>query len=174
MVLRSVNPATGEELERFEETPAKEVDAALTAAEDAFRDWRRASFADRAERMHAVADVLRRQCRRYAKTMALEMGKPVRDGVGEAEKCAWACEYYADHAAEFLADEPIATDAKKSLVRYEPLGPVLAVMPWNFPFWQVFRFAAPALAAGNAAIVKHSANTTGCALRIEQLLREAG
>ncbi|HEV8595283.1 MAG TPA: NAD-dependent succinate-semialdehyde dehydrogenase [Thermoplasmata archaeon] len=174
MVLRSVNPATGEELERFEETSAKDVDAALATAEAAFHGWWRASFADRAERMHAVAEILRRRKRSYAEAMAREMGKPVRDGVGEAEKCAWACEHYADNAALLLADEPVATDAKKSLVRYEPLGPVLAVMPWNFPFWQVFRFAAPALMAGNVALLKHASNVTRCALEIEAAFHEAG
>src|SRR3989337_247314 len=148
--LRSVNPATGEEIERFEEFTAKEVDTSLSWADSAFRDWRRTSFADRAERLRAVAEVLRHHKRRHAETMAREMGKPVRDGVAEVEKCAWACDFYADHAATFLADEAIPTDAQRSLVRYQPLGPVFAVMPWNYPFWQVYRFAAPALLAVDA------------------------
>ena len=173
-VLRSVNPATGEEIERFEEFTAKEVDTALSWADSAFRDWRRTSFADRAERLRAVAEVLRRHKRRHAETMAREMGKPVRDGVAEVEKCAWACDFYADHAATFLADEAIPTDAQRSLVRYQPLGPVLAVMPWNYPFWQVYRFAAPALMAGNVGLLKHASNVTRCALDIQAVFQEAG
>jgi len=174
MVLRSVNPTTGEEIEQFPESTAKEVDTALSWADSAFRDWRRTSFADRAERIRAVAEVLRRHKRRYAETMAREMGKPVRDGVAEVEKCAWACDFYAENAARFLADEPIATDAKQSFVRYQPLGPILAIMPWNFPFWQVFRFAAPALIAGNVGLLKHASNVTRCALDIQAAFQEAG
>ena len=173
-VLRSVNPATGEEIERFEEFTAKEVDTALSWADSAFRDWRRTSFADRAERLRAVAEVLRHHKRRHAETMAREMGKPVRDGVAEVEKCAWACDFYADHAATFLADEAIPTDAQRSLVRYQPLGPVLAVMPWNYPFWQVYRFAAPALMAGNVGVLKHASSVTRCALDIQAVFQEAG
>ncbi len=174
MVLRSVNPATGEEIERFPEFTAKEVDTALSWADSAFRDWRRTSYTDRAERIRAVGEVLRRHKREFAETMAREMGKPVREGVAEVEKSAWACDFYADNAAKFLADEPIATEAKRSLVRYQPLGPVLAVMPWNFPFWQVFRFAAPSLMAGNVGLLKHASNVTRCALGIEAAFREAG
>jgi succinate-semialdehyde dehydrogenase/glutarate-semialdehyde dehydrogenase len=173
-VLRSVNPATGEEIERFSEITAKDVDTALSWADSAFRDWRRISFADRAARLRAVAEVLRRHKRSYAETMAREMGKPVRDGVAEVEKCAWACDFYADNAAPFLADEAIPTNAHRSLVRYEPIGPVLAVMPWNYPFWQVFRFAAPALMAGNVALLKHASNVTRCALDIQAVFQEAG
>ena len=174
VVLRSVNPATGEEIERFSEFTARDVDTALSWADSAFRDWRRTSFADRAERMRAVAKVLRGHERRYAETMAREMGKPVRDGVAEVEKSAWACDFYADHAADFLADEAIPTDAKRSFVRYQPLGPVLAVMPWNYPYWQVFRFAAPALMAGNVGLLKHASNVTRCALDIQAVFQEAG
>src|SRR2546426_6146507 len=154
-VRRSVNPATGEEIERFEEMAPAAVDAALAGAEKAFRGWRRTSFEERGERMRGLAEVLRRHARRYAEAMAREMGKPVRDGAAEVEKCAKACEHYADHAAKFLADDVIRTDAKASFVRYEPLGPVLGVMPWNFPFWQVFRYASPALMAGNVGLLKH-------------------
>ena len=173
-MLHSVNPATGEEVERFEEFTAKEIDTALSWADSAFRDWRRSSMSDRSERVRAVARVLRRHARRYAETMAREMGKPVRDGLAEVEKCAWACEMYADRAGEFLADDVVDTGAKRSLVRYEPLGPVLAVMPWNFPFWQVFRFAAPALMAGNVGLLKHASNVARCALDIQAAFQEAG
>ena len=173
-MLHSVNPATGEEIERFDEMNAKEVDTALSWADSAFRDWRRISIADRAERIRAVAGVLRRNQGRYVETMAREMGKPVREGRSEVEKCAWACEMYADRASEFLADQAIETGAKRSFVRHEPLGPVLAVMPWNFPFWQVFRFAAPALMAGNVGVLKHASNVTRCALEIQAAFQEAG
>ena len=174
VALRSVNPTTGEEIERFDEFTAKEIDTALSWADSAFRDWRRSSMAHRAEQIRAVSQVLHRHARGYAETMAREMGKPVREGVAEVEKCAWACEWYADRAAEFLADEVVETGAKRSFVRYEPLGPVLAVMPWNFPFWQVFRFAAPALMAGNVGLLKHAGNVTRCALDIQAAFQRAG
>jgi len=172
--LRSVNPATGELLETFEETPADELDRMLARADAASREWRRRPIAERADRLHAAARLLRERADTYARTMALEMGKPLAQGRAEAEKCAWACDYYADHAAAFLADEPRQSDATRSYVRFEALGVVLAIMPWNFPFWQVFRFAAPALAAGNGAILKHAPNVSGAALEIERLVREAG
>jgi succinate-semialdehyde dehydrogenase/glutarate-semialdehyde dehydrogenase len=174
MSLRSVNPATGELLEAFEETPADELDRMLARADAASREWRRRPIAERADRLHAAARLLRERADTYARTMALEMGKPLAQGRAEAEKCAWACDYYADHAAAFLADEPRQSDATRSYVRFEALGVVLAIMPWNFPFWQVFRFAAPALAAGNGAILKHAPNVSGAALEIERLVREAG
>ena len=174
MSLRSVNPATGELLETFEETPADELDRMLARADAASREWRRRPIAERADRLHAAARLLRERADTYARTMALEMGKPLAQGRAEAEKCAWACDYYADHAAAFLADEPRQSDATRSYVRFEALGVVLAIMPWNFPFWQVFRFAAPALAAGNGAILKHAPNVSGAALEIERLVREAG
>ncbi len=148
--------------------------AALDRAERAFGTWRNTPFTDRAERMHAVAGVLRARKRRYGEAMAREMGKPIREGIAEAEKCAWAADYFADNAAAFLADEPIPTEAAKSFVRYEPLGPILAVMPWNFPFWQVFRFAAPTLMAGNVALLKHASNVMRCSLEIEGAFTEAG
>jgi succinate-semialdehyde dehydrogenase/glutarate-semialdehyde dehydrogenase len=174
VTLRSVNPATGELLDTFEETPADELDRMLARADAASREWRRRPVGERAGRLHAAARLLRERADSYARTMAFEMGKPLGQGRAEAEKCAWACEYYAEHAAAFLADEPRPSDAQRSYVRFEPLGVVLAIMPWNFPFWQVFRFAAPALAAGNGAILKHAPNVSGAALEIERLLREAG
>ncbi|HEY5539564.1 MAG TPA: NAD-dependent succinate-semialdehyde dehydrogenase [Thermoplasmata archaeon] len=174
MVLVSVNPATGEEIERFQESTAKDVDAALDRATAAFKEWRETGIEMRARLMRAVAALLRRNQRAHAETMALEMGKPLREGVGEVEKCAWACDFYADSAAKFLADEVVPTEAKHSFVRVEPLGPILAVMPWNFPFWQVFRFAAPALMAGNVGLLKHASNVPRCAVTIGEIFGEAG
>ena len=174
MSLQSVNPATGTLLETFEETPAAELDRILARADAASREWRELPVASRAERLRAAGRILRERKDAYARTMALEMGKPLAQGVAEGEKCAWVCDYYADEAAAMLADEPRRTDAARSYVRFEALGPVLAIMPWNFPFWQVFRFAAPALAAGNAGILKHAPNVSRCALEIEQVFRDAG
>src|SRR6202030_3177529 len=136
--------------------------------------WRRTSFEERATLMSAAAQVLRGSAGDYARLMAQEMGKPVRDGVAEVEKCASGCDFYADNAARFLAREPVPTEARKSFITFNPLGVVLAVMPWNFPFWQVFRFAAPGLMAGNAAVLKHASNVPGCVLAIEAVFREAG
>jgi len=174
MTIESVNPATGETVETYEETAPEEVRAAIEAAHEAFLDWREVSFAGRAERMAAAAKVLRERKDEYGRLMAVEMGKPVKDGRSEAEKCAWVCDYYAENAERFLADEPADTDAARSYVACRPLGVVLAVMPWNFPFWQVFRFAAPGLMAGNAALLKHASNVPGCALAIEDVFRRAG
>src|SRR5437660_3502871 len=143
MSLQSVNPATGTLLETFEETPAAELDRILARADAASRAWREVRVAARAERLRAAARILRERKDAYARTMALEMGKPLAQGVAEAEKCAWACDYYAEQAAAMLADEPRRTDAALSYVRFDAIGPVLAIMPWNFPLWQVFRFAAP-------------------------------
>jgi succinate-semialdehyde dehydrogenase / glutarate-semialdehyde dehydrogenase len=172
--LRSVNPATGELLETFEETKPDQLDRILGRADAASREWRRRPIAERADRLRAAARLLRQRADAYARTMALEMGKPLAQGRAEAEKCAWACDYYAEQAAAFLADEPRQSDATRSYVRFEALGVVLAIMPWNFPFWQVFRFAAPALAAGNGALLKHAPNVSRAALEIEGLLGEAG
>src|SRR5207249_3498796 len=172
--VQSINPATGEVLETFRETAPDALARILEGADAASREWRRSPVVERAERLRAAARVLRERKNAYARTMSLEMGKPLAQGVGEAEKCAWVCDYYADHGAAFLADEPHATDASRSYVRFEALGPVFAIMPWNFPFWQVFRFAAPALVAGNAGILKHAPNVPRCALEIETVFQEAG
>ena len=174
MAIESVNPATGETLQRYEEASPDAVARIIEQAHAAFESWRETNLDERAACMRRAAGVLRERRDEYAQLMASEMGKLLRDGAAEAEKCAWVCEYYADHAAEFLAPEEIATDASRSFVCYEPLGVVLAVMPWNFPFWQVFRFAAPALMAGNAGLLKHSSNVFGSALAIESVFREAG
>ena len=174
MSIQSINPATGDVLETFKETSREDLDRFLAAAHAAFLEWRTAPFATRAQRMREAARVLRTRRAEYARTMTLEMGKPIVQAEAEVDKCAWGCEYYADHAETFLAEQPRQTDAFRSYVRFEPLGPVLAVMPWNFPFWQVFRFAAPALMAGDAAILKHASNVPRCALAIEAVFREAG
>ena len=170
----SVNPATGETLRTFPPLGEREIEAKLSRAAEAFRDYRRMPFADRAARMIRVAEILEREAGELGRLMTVEMGKPVKAAVDEALKCAWACRHYAERAERFLTDEPVATNASESFVRYEPLGPVLAVMPWNFPFWQVFRFAAPALMAGNVGLLKHASNVPQCALAIEDVIRRAG
>ncbi len=174
MAIESVNPATGVTIRTYEEHTDAEVEQILSQADAAQRAWRRVPFEERAARMREAARLLRARADRYARLMAEEMGKPLAQGRSEAEKCAWVCDYYAENAARFLAEEPIATDASESFVTYQPLGVVLAVMPWNFPFWQVFRFAAPNLMAGNAGVLKHASNVFGCALAIEEVFRDAG
>ncbi|MEK6777662.1 MAG: NAD-dependent succinate-semialdehyde dehydrogenase [bacterium] len=174
MSLKSINPATGDVLKVFEEWTDGKVRATLEDVHKAFLIWREVSFEQRAGLMKKAAGLLRSRQAGYAKTMALEMGKPVTQGRAEIEKCALACEYYAEHAAGFLKDEIIESGAGKSYVRFPPLGTILAVMPWNFPFWQVFRFAAPALMAGNTGVLKHASNVPECALAIEEVFRDAG
>lgn len=173
-MLVSTNPHNGRMLRQYDETPAERVLEMIEAAHRSFLEWRRASFAERGVVLKRVAELIKAERQPLAELMAHEMGKPVRQGRAEAEKCAWVCEYYAEHAEGFLSPEAIATDATQSYVAYEPLGVVLAIMPWNFPFWQVFRFAAPGLMAGNAALLKHAGNVSGCALAIEDLFARAG
>jgi succinate-semialdehyde dehydrogenase / glutarate-semialdehyde dehydrogenase len=172
--IESINPATGERLRHFEPFSEGEISKRLDAARRAFRHWRETLFAERAEKMRRAADLLEDEKRRWGELMTQEMGKPIGAAVAEAEKCAWVCRYYADEAERFLADEPASTDASRSYVLYEPLGVVLAVMPWNFPFWQVFRFAAPGLMAGNIGLLKHASNVPQCALAIEEIFRRSG
>jgi succinate-semialdehyde dehydrogenase/glutarate-semialdehyde dehydrogenase len=174
MALESINPATGERLEQFAEWSDAQVAQVVGQTQQAWLRWRATSFAERAVLMKAAAKVLRDHADRYARTMALEMGKPISEGRAEVSKCAVCCDFYADHAERFLADEVIVSDAAKSYVAHRPLGVILAVMPWNFPFWQVFRFAAPALMAGNAGLLKHSSNVPRCALQIEEVFVRAG
>jgi succinate-semialdehyde dehydrogenase / glutarate-semialdehyde dehydrogenase len=174
MPIATVNPATGQTLEVFEPLSDGELTRRIDLAAETFAEYRRTPFAERAERMRAAARVLDDERDRWARLMVTEMGKPIGAALAEAEKCAWVCRYYADHAERFLADEPVDTGATRSLVRYQPLGPVLAVMPWNFPFWQVFRFAAPALIAGNVGLLKHASNVPQCALAIEEIFLRAG
>ena len=174
MSLLSINPATGEEINRYDELSEAELDERLDRAEAAFQRHRRTSFAERAERMNRAGDILEERSREWGEVMTREMGKPIRQARAEAEKCGWVCRHYAEQAESYLKNERVDTDASKSYVAFQPLGPVLAVMPWNFPFWQVFRFAAPALMAGNVGLLKHASNVSGCAQAIEQVLREAG
>jgi succinate-semialdehyde dehydrogenase/glutarate-semialdehyde dehydrogenase len=174
MALSSINPATDEPIRVYEEASSEEVATALSAAGAAAARWRRVPFSGRAEPLRRAGTLLRERREDLARLMTLEMGKPLAQGRAEAEKCAWVCEHYAEHSAAFLAAEAVSTDARKSFIAFEPLGVVLAVMPWNFPFWQVFRFAAPALMAGNVGLLKHSSNVSGCALAIEGILGDAG
>ena len=174
MSIQAINPATGEVVATHDEMKPEIVAGIIESVHAAALDWRHASYADRAVPMRKAAEILRKAARDFAHLMAREMGKPVRDGVAEAQKCATACDYFAEHAAKFLAREVVKTDARTSFVTFNPLGVVLAVMPWNFPFWQVFRFAAPGLMAGNAAVLKHASNVPGCAIAIEEIFRRAG
>jgi succinate-semialdehyde dehydrogenase / glutarate-semialdehyde dehydrogenase len=172
--MTSRNPATGEILARFDELSDDALETKLARAADAFAAHRRTSLQERATRMRRAADLLDAEKHALGRTMTLEMGKPIGAAIAEAEKCAWVCRFYADHAAAFLADEHVDTGHRDSFVRYQPLGVVLAIMPWNFPFWQVFRFAAPALMAGNVGLLKHASNVPQCALAIDDILRRAG
>ena len=174
MSIASTNPYTGETIKTFDAHTEAQVEERLAKADRAFREWRKRSFAERAALIRKAADVLDQRKEELSKLMTLEMGKLHQAGVGEVEKCAGTCRYYADHAHEHLEDRSIATDARRSLVRHQPLGPVLAVMPWNFPFWQVFRFAAPALMAGNVGLLKHASNVPQTALAIESIFIQAG
>jgi succinate-semialdehyde dehydrogenase / glutarate-semialdehyde dehydrogenase len=173
-MIESINPTTGTAIKRYEEMPEAAVARAIERAHEAFLSWRGTGFAHRAGLMRKAAGSLRARAKEYGRLMAEEMGKPIKDGIGEANKSALGCDYYADNAERFLAPEPVATDARKSYIAFRPLGVVLAVMPWNFPFWQVFRFAAPGLMAGNACVLKHASNVPGCALAIEAVFAEAG
>jgi len=174
MAIASVNPATGEKLREFAPLNEAEIEVKLQRAADVYRQHRRTSFAERAAKMRGAAEILETEKDRFARLMTAEMGKPLQAARDEAAKCATVCRYYAEHAAKFLADEEVETSATRSFIRYEPLGAVLAVMPWNFPFWQVFRFAAPALMAGNVGLLKHASNVPQCALAIEEIFRRAG
>ncbi len=174
MALASINPFTGEHAKSFDTFSASEVDTALNEASRSMPVWAGTGFTERAALMRGAASVLRSHQDHYARLITADMGKVVREARAEIEKCANACDFYAGHAEQFLADEVIDSDAGRSYVTYQPLGTVLAVMPWNFPFWQVFRFAAPALMAGNTAVLKHSSNVPQCAQAIEDIFREAG
>ncbi len=174
MAIESINPATEEVEARFDEQTPAQVEAALAAAADAYRAWSRTSFDERGALFRRAAAELRKGKAHYAGLMTAEMGKPIVEAEAEIEKCAWGCEFYADHAAGFLADERIDTNAKLSYVAFQPLGVVLAVMPWNFPFWQVFRAGAPAMMAGNTCVLKHASNVPRCALAVEEVFRAAG
>lgn len=174
MKFQSRNPATDRPIKDYEGHSTVEMNRIIDQVHDTWLEWRRVPFAERAKPMRKAAEILKGRKDEYARLMTEEMGKPIQQSPGEIEKCAWVCEFYADNAERFLAPREIETGASKSYVSYQPEGAVFAIMPWNFPFWQVFRFAAPALMAGNAGLLKHSPNVPGCALAIEQVFREAG
>ena len=174
MGIATINPATGETIKTFEALTPIAIEQKLALAQHTFEHYRHTTVAQRAHWLHAVAQILDAEKESFGKVMTLEMGKPLKAAIGEVEKCAAVCRFYADRAAEFLADIPVATDASQSFVRYQPLGAILAVMPWNFPFWQVFRFAAPALMAGNVGLLKHASNVPQSALAIESIVQRAG
>jgi succinate-semialdehyde dehydrogenase/glutarate-semialdehyde dehydrogenase len=173
-MIASVNPATGETLRTFHPLTAQEIEDKLARAAAAYDRYRRTAYSERARWLAAAADVLEKECDSLGRIMTLEMGKPIAGARAEAAKCALACRYYVEHGERLLADEPVDAGAGRSFIRYQPIGPVLAVMPWNFPFWQVFRFAAPALMAGNVGLLKHASNVPQCALAIEDVIRRAG
>jgi len=173
MSLEAINPSTGETIATYDETTSEELELIISQVQGAFVRWRRTGFTERANLLNKAAKVLREHSDKYARVMTDEMGKPIRDARSEVEKCAWVCEYYAENGESFLQPETIETDATKSFVTFQPLGVVLAVMPWNYPFWQVFRFAAAGLMAGNTVVLKHAANVPGCALAIEEVFCKA-
>jgi succinate-semialdehyde dehydrogenase/glutarate-semialdehyde dehydrogenase len=174
MAIATINPATGETVRSFEPLSDAEIEAKLTRAWEVFREYRQTPFAERARLMTRAAEIIEGEKQAFARIMTTEMGKPLKAAGDEAAKCAWVCRYYAEWAERFLADEAVESNATRSYIRYQPIGPVLAVMPWNFPFWQVFRFAAPALMGGNVGLLKHASNVPQCALAIEDIFRRAG
>lgn len=174
MPIATINPATGETLKQFQALTSEQIDQKLTAAAAAFLSYRKTNFSQRKQWLENAAKILERDVDQFAEMITIEMGKPLKSAVGEVKKCALVCRYYAENGEAFLANEYTETEAQKSYVTYQPLGIILAVMPWNFPFWQVFRFAAPTLMAGNVGILKHASNVPQCALAIEAILEEAG
>ena len=174
MAIATTNPATGELLKSFEPLSEQQIEEKIRTAAATFAEYRKVPFAERARMMVRAGEILEKEKQEFARLMTLEMGKPIGSAVAEAAKCSWVCRYYAENAERFLADEVVETTAARSYVRYQPLGPVLAVMPWNYPFWQVMRFAAPALMVGNVGLLKHASNVPQCALAIESIFLEAG
>ncbi len=172
-MLTAINPATEETLQSYSQLDDQQLIGRIASAHANFLAWRKTGFDHRAERLRKAADILRLQTEKFAQLITAEMGKPITEARSEVEKCAWVCDYYAEHAADFLQKEIIETDASKSYVTFPPLGVILAIMPWNFPFWQVFRFAAPALMAGNAALLKHAPNVPGCGEALQAIFEEA-
>ncbi|MFZ2322352.1 MAG: NAD-dependent succinate-semialdehyde dehydrogenase [Ignavibacteriaceae bacterium] len=173
-MLKSINPVSNQIIKSYDEMNSEESAKIISLVDDSFKSWKETPFVHRSALMKNAAQILRKNSEVYSNLMTVEMGKPIVQSRAEVEKCAWVCEYYAENAEKFLADEIIKTEASKSFVSYQPLGVILAIMPWNFPFWQVFRFAAPNLMAGNAGVLKHASNVSGCALAIEDIFRKAG
>src|SRR6476469_1055282 len=174
MTIASINPATGQTVRTFTPLSGPELDARLQCAAQTFKEYRRTPLTQRTRLLLRAAEILESEKEKFGRLMVLEMGKTLKAAVEEAAKCAWGCRYYAEQAERFLADEVVETSATRSFVAYQPIGPILAIMPWNFPFWQVFRFAAPALAAGNVGLLKHASNVPQCALAIQDVFRRAG
>src|SRR6266566_981650 len=174
MAIASINPATGGLTKRFDPHTDGEIESALDRAVSAFEKYRASSFAERAVKLRHAAEVLEKDREHLARIITSEMGKLLRGSIDEIERCARGCRFYAEHGEKFLSEQIVSSDARRSYVRYDPLGVVLAIMPWNFPFWQVFRFAAPALMAGNVGLLKHASNVPQCALQIEEVFRDAG
>ncbi|MDQ1351670.1 MAG: succinate-semialdehyde dehydrogenase / glutarate-semialdehyde dehydrogenase, partial [Acidobacteriota bacterium] len=174
MSMEAINPTTGETIKTYPTMSGEEAEHVIQSCHNAFHNWRNISFRDRSGLLKNAAQILRDNINEYAKLMALEMGKPVNEGRAEINKCAGACDFYAENAEHLLQPELVPTDASRSFVSFQPLGVILAVMPWNFPFWQVFRFAAPALMAGNTCLLKHASNVPGCALAIAEVFKKAG
>ncbi|MDA1060717.1 MAG: NAD-dependent succinate-semialdehyde dehydrogenase [bacterium] len=172
--MKSINPATGEEIQTYEELTEDQITAKIAKGQEAFKEWKMKSFADRAALMRKAAELLRANARKYGETMAKEMGKPIKAAVAESEKCGLVCDFYADNAEKFLANEIVETDASESFVEHDPMGIILAVMPWNYPFWQAFRAAAPTIMAGNVMLLKHASNVPQCGIEIESIFTEAG
>lgn len=173
-MLKSINPFDNSIIKTYNEMTDSQVDSILSSSQNAFEEWRNISFKTKTKLIKNAGQVLRSNIKEYAELMTLEMGKPIAQSRAEVEKCAWVCDYYSENAEKFLSDEIVETDASKSFVSYQPLGVILAVMPWNFPFWQVIRFAAPTLMAGNTGVLKHASNVTGCALALEDVFKKAG
>lgn len=174
MPMQSINPLTNEVIREFEEYSDAQIEEVLQKSDSTYYQWRKTGFEERSQLMHKAAEVLRANKEKYAQTMTDEMGKTQKEAAAEVEKCALCCDYYAEHAAQFLADEPLKIDQDEAYIAYDPIGAVLAVMPWNFPFWQVIRFAAPNLMAGNVGLLKHASNVPQCAMALEEVFREAG
>lgn len=173
-MLQSINPTYNQVIQNYEEYSLEQINKIIEQCNEAFHIHLKSNFSERASHLVKVSEILKRDKRKLAELITLEMGKPILQSIAEVEKCAWVCDYYAESGERFLSDELIQTDASKSYVSFQPLGVILAIMPWNFPFWQVFRFAAPSLMAGNTAVLKHSSNVSGCALAIEDIFNEAG
>lgn len=172
--MKTINPTTGELIKEYSNTSLEEIEKIIARSNSAQKKWARFKYFERASFLSKIADLLRDQKKELSELMALEMGKPLNQGVREIEKCAWVCEFYTEKASEFLTNQEVKTDASKSYVTFNPLGVVLSIMPWNFPFWQLFRFVAPALMAGNGVILKHAEVTSGCALKMEEIIHKAG
>ncbi|MDH5380463.1 MAG: NAD-dependent succinate-semialdehyde dehydrogenase [Cyclobacteriaceae bacterium] len=174
MQFTSINPYNGQQVGQYTSVSDAELEVKLSTGHKAFLEWKNVPLSERSQLLKNAGVILRENVEKYARMITLEMGKPLSESRAEVNKCAWVCDYYAENASRFLADEVIATDAQKSFVRHDPLGVILAIMPWNFPFWQVFRFAAPTLIAGNTGLLKHAPNVFGCATQIEEIFEEAG